>query len=164
MCNSEYSQSQYTMLLRCANLGDMTEWNYWREQNPSESINLSGAFFIRSNLSGANLKGANLTKANLWGANLNDTDLHYANLEKTYLLFADLDGVRGLDSTDQFTYVKHQAEEIKIYLKHLEDSKEEMSLTEKHCRTIDNAINKIRFEYSRYAPNNDDIKTSKFVA
>ena len=84
----------------------------WREQYPSELIDLSGAHLIGAHLSGANLSwanlsgahligadfsgadlsGANLSGANLSGANLSGANLNWANLSGAYLSVANLSG------------------------------------------------------------------------
>ncbi|MGR3279868.1 pentapeptide repeat-containing protein, partial [Acaryochloris marina NIES-2412] len=50
-------------------------WNQWREKNPNQEINLSGA-----DLSGADLHGADLHNAKLSSAKLNGADLRSADL------------------------------------------------------------------------------------
>ena len=54
----QFNESQYEILIRCSEKGDMTQWNEWRENNQKVSILLEGANFI-----GANLEGAELWKA-----------------------------------------------------------------------------------------------------
>ena len=60
----QFNESQYKILIRCSNKGDLTQWNEWRENNQKVSILLEGANFIS-----ANLAGADLWKANLAGKN-----------------------------------------------------------------------------------------------
>ena len=61
----QFNESQYEILIRCSDKGDLTEWNEWRENNQTVSILLEGANFMS-----ANLAGADLWKANLKGAKL----------------------------------------------------------------------------------------------
>ena len=80
-----FSQEQYDMLKRCSDNKNMTEWNQWREENPSVKVTLQGA-----KLSGTNLRKANLKTANLYGAHLKGAILNFADLEHSTLLGADL--------------------------------------------------------------------------
>lgn len=57
-------------------------WNKWREENPEEPIDLSGADLLEADLSNANLLSADLSMAELNGANLSRADLCSANLDK----------------------------------------------------------------------------------
>lgn len=72
-------------------------WNEWRENNPEEKPDLSGADLKEADLSGANLRKTDLRKANLNGASLYGADLREANLSRadlreTNLKEADLSG------------------------------------------------------------------------
>jgi uncharacterized protein YjbI with pentapeptide repeats len=82
-------------------------WNKWRENNPSITPDLSGAYLFkvdlsfaylgRANLSGADLSFAYLIRANLSGArfiraNLSGADLSFAYLFRAKLFSADLSG------------------------------------------------------------------------
>ena len=60
-------------------------WGRWRQQNPNELPDLSGADLLgaelrKAQLKGAKLTGANLRLADLTGANLQDADLSYAEM------------------------------------------------------------------------------------
>lgn len=89
------------------------EWNQWRQENPQESIDLTGtnllgrdftkinfekvnlsrAVLSGVNLKGGNLKGANLSSIHLQGADLTGSDFSEANLEGAHLsdaLFTDV--------------------------------------------------------------------------
>ena len=61
----QFDESQYEILIKCSDKGDLTKWNERRENNQKVPILLEGANFI-----GANLAGADLWKANLKGAKL----------------------------------------------------------------------------------------------
>ena len=65
-------------------------WNEWREENPEEKPDLSGANLIRADLSGADLREADLQKADLWDANLSGANLSEANLMEANLSGAGL--------------------------------------------------------------------------
>ena len=67
-------------------------WNSWREQNPTEIPDLSGADLSRANLAGADLSRTNLTHANLSFAYLHDANLTGANLSNATLVETDLSG------------------------------------------------------------------------
>jgi len=69
-------------------------WNQWREQNPDESIDLSGADLRGTALSKANLKGANLKQAKLQFSNLAGALLGDANMEQARLQEANLQGAQ----------------------------------------------------------------------
>jgi uncharacterized protein YjbI with pentapeptide repeats len=88
----QFDESQYDLLIKCSNKGDMTQWNKWRENNPKVSILLEGANFINADLAGADLWNANLAGANLRNANLAGADLWKANLKSTELMSASLKG------------------------------------------------------------------------
>ena len=88
----QFDESQYDLLIKCSDKGDMTQWNKWRENNPKVSILLEGANFINADLAGADLWNANLAGANLRNANLAGADLWKANLKSTELRSASLKG------------------------------------------------------------------------
>ena len=72
-------------------------WNQWREDNPDQEIDLSGADFSGADFSGADFSGADfsgadLSDADLSGANLNRVDLSGANLIDADLDRVDLSG------------------------------------------------------------------------
>ena len=81
----QFDESQYEILIKCSDKGDLTEWNEWRENNQKASILLEGANFISANLDGADLWNANLAGADLKNVNLTDADLKQANLKSTDL-------------------------------------------------------------------------------
>jgi uncharacterized protein YjbI with pentapeptide repeats len=60
-------------------------WNEWREKEPDEEIDLSGA-----DLSQAKLRGAKLNDAILSGADLSKVDLREADLREAFLLQTNL--------------------------------------------------------------------------
>lgn len=68
-------------------------WNTWREENPVDQPDLSGADLREANLNGANLVGTKLVAANLSGAaliraDLSGADLRGADLTRAYLVDA----------------------------------------------------------------------------
>lgn len=72
-------------------------WNKWREENPEEPIDLSGADLLEADLSkaelnGADLRGAELNGARLRQANLRQAWLTGARLRDAHLSGADLTG------------------------------------------------------------------------
>jgi uncharacterized protein YjbI with pentapeptide repeats len=98
----QFDESQYEILIKCSDKGDLTQWNEWRENNQTVSIlleganfrgaNLAGADLWKANLAGANLRNTNLEGADLWNANLKSTDLWNANLKGADLINANLAG------------------------------------------------------------------------
>ena len=62
------ANEQHVELLKKGSEG----WNAWRDQNPDEAVDLSGADLRGVKISKANLKGANLAEAKLQFANLSD--------------------------------------------------------------------------------------------
>jgi uncharacterized protein YjbI with pentapeptide repeats len=88
----QFDESQYEILIKCSDKGDLTEWNEWRENNQKASILLEGANFINANLDGADLWNANLAGADLRNVNLAGADLGEANLKSTNLWNANLKG------------------------------------------------------------------------
>ena len=96
----QFDESQYEILIKCSDKGDLTEWNEWRENNQTVSVLLEGANFIganlegadlwKANLAGANLRNVNLEGADLWKANLKGTELWNGNLKGAELISADL--------------------------------------------------------------------------
>ena len=87
---SRFSQEQYEMLLRCSEKNDMTEWNKWREEHPSEEILLNDASFVNAFLMRANLANAKLERAHLEHAILDETHLENAYFMGAHLEHADL--------------------------------------------------------------------------
>jgi uncharacterized protein YjbI with pentapeptide repeats len=87
---------QYDMLNRCSDKKDITEWNEWREKNPTDDVFLEGA-----NLDNCYLRGAFLNtgkfkddrgrkfdftgKVYLDSANLNRAKLESAWLQRSYI-------------------------------------------------------------------------------
>ena len=67
-------------------------WNKWREQNPAEKPDLSGADLRGAKLKLADLNGAKLNLAELCGADLNGAKLELADLSCADLSGADLRG------------------------------------------------------------------------
>ena len=64
----------------------------WRQANPGQRLDLSGADLSEANLFEANLSGAELSRANLIGAYLSRADLSEAYLSQANLSGADLIG------------------------------------------------------------------------
>jgi len=95
----QFSQEQYDMLKRCSEKNNMTEWNEWRNHNPSQDVLLEGAdlkdCWLRgvllntkgsSQFSGeVHLEGAILTRAHLIEANF-----ECSRMESAQLYAADL--------------------------------------------------------------------------
>ena len=76
-------------------------WNSWREENPKNHPDLSGADLQEADLQGINLENANLKETilfdvNFQGANLQHADLQQANLYEANLTRADLRGANLL--------------------------------------------------------------------
>ena len=90
----QFDESQYEILIKCSDKGDLTEWNEWRENNQKASILLEGAIFINANLDGVDLWNANLAGADLRNVNLEGADLGEANLKSTDLWKANLKGAK----------------------------------------------------------------------
>ena len=91
----QFDGSQYEILIKCSDKGDLTKWNEWRENNQTVSILLEGANFKGANLAGAdlwsaNLEGANFRNVNLKGAELISANLAGADLRNVNLAGADL--------------------------------------------------------------------------
>ncbi|MGZ6391902.1 MAG: pentapeptide repeat-containing protein [Ktedonobacterales bacterium] len=57
-------------------VGNVTEWNRWREEHPDEETDVTGADLRDADLWDTNLHRATLWKANLQGASLAYTRLH----------------------------------------------------------------------------------------
>ncbi|MDY0094177.1 MAG: pentapeptide repeat-containing protein [Candidatus Vecturithrix sp.] len=69
--------------------GGLKSWNYWREQNPHEILDLQEINLEGANLEGANFKDVNLARANLRWANLKRADFTNADLSNASLMMAD---------------------------------------------------------------------------
>ena len=83
----QFDESQYGILLKCSDRGDLTEWNEWRENNQIVSILLEG-----DNLAGANLTNVNLAGADLWHANLKGAKFIAAIVDtQTFIWGCDFD-------------------------------------------------------------------------
>lgn len=112
----KFKQEHYDLLMKCAEKGDMTEWNEWykryREERRDvgvdagallEGVNLSvahleGADLSEALLEGADLSVAHLERANLSGAHLEDAVLFGAHLEGANLFGANLVGANLVDA------------------------------------------------------------------
>jgi hypothetical protein len=68
----------------------VTNWNKWREDNPSIKPDLSGANLRFAVLNGANLQGVNLTNSNLELSSLVGTNLRGANFTGSNLSQANI--------------------------------------------------------------------------
>jgi uncharacterized protein YjbI with pentapeptide repeats len=78
----QFDESQYEILIKCSDKGDLTQWNEWRENNQKVSILLEGANFISANLAGADL----------WKANLQGTKIIAAIVDRqTFIWDCDFD-------------------------------------------------------------------------
>lgn len=88
----KFSQEQYDMLMLCSKKKDITDWNEWREKNPSVEIWLEGAKLRNAHLEDANLSLAHLENAVLWGAHLKNANLCGAHLERADFNGTDLQG------------------------------------------------------------------------
>lgn len=86
----KYNKEQYEMLRRCSEKKDISEWNNWRSENPTEDIMLQGAHLHEFHLAGANLAGANLEGAILETAKLAGVCFQGAVLKSARLKGADL--------------------------------------------------------------------------
>ena len=73
----------------------VTDWNTWREANPTVSIDLSSASLGGMDPSDADLTSANLTNTSLTSANLTSAKLTSANLKGAYFNNAILNGVNS---------------------------------------------------------------------
>jgi len=96
------NQEQYSLLCRCADKGDFSEWNSWVARDKPE-IKLARANLANLNLMGiqlqsARLEGADLRTAILKGVYLNEADLREADLTNADLSEAHLEGAY-LDKT-----------------------------------------------------------------
>jgi hypothetical protein len=93
----KFRQEHYNLLKRCAEKGDMTEWNEWYEgyqKARRKSGEDTGAWLEGANLKEANLQGAYLEEAYLKEANLQGAHLERAYLEGAYLEGANLQGAQ----------------------------------------------------------------------
>ena len=97
----KFDQAHYDLLVKCAEKGDMTEWNEWYKeyQNTQHTVWcdigawLEGADLSRAHLEGADLSYAHLEGADLSYAHLEGADLSYAHLEGANLFISHLEGV-----------------------------------------------------------------------
>ncbi|HVB22591.1 MAG TPA: pentapeptide repeat-containing protein [Ktedonobacteraceae bacterium] len=71
-------------------LQGVKNWNTWRAEHPTDTLDLSNANLIGANLSDASLNGAYLSNASLNRSNLIGADLSNASLNGAYLIGADL--------------------------------------------------------------------------
>jgi uncharacterized protein YjbI with pentapeptide repeats len=100
-----FDKSQYEILIRCSEKGDLKAWNNRRKSMKEAPIllegadldgvdlpgaDLSNADLLGAELCNANLRGAAFRCANLTGANLSEADLEGANLQKANLVAAEL--------------------------------------------------------------------------
>lgn len=96
-----FKQEHYDLLMKCAEKGDMTEWNEWYEKYREgksweewgawlDGVNLKGKYLEGGDLFMAHLEKANLVEANLKGANLSNAHLKDAKLLESHLERADL--------------------------------------------------------------------------
>jgi hypothetical protein len=90
-------QSQYELLVRCAEEGDFSPWNQWRLEEGAQ-IMLDGAELSNMNLEGANLSYAHLREANIMDAELQGVDLTFARLEEAQFSYSHLEKARMMDA------------------------------------------------------------------
>ena len=109
-CNIE----QYSLLKRCSENRNITEWNNWRRDNPKKEIWLSGA-----DLLDAHLKGVDLFEAHLEGAYLIKTHLEGAFFQRAHLEGA-IAPLAHLKSAD---LINAHLEGAELFQAHLEDAK-----------------------------------------
>ncbi|MCK5617078.1 pentapeptide repeat-containing protein [Candidatus Pacearchaeota archaeon] len=86
-----YDEEQFAMLKRCSDAGDITEWNKWREENPSKDICLDGAC-----LKNFILKDVLLTKGSIEKLG-DDPEIHLEGevyLREAFFRNADLENAR----------------------------------------------------------------------
>ncbi len=79
----------------------VSAWNQWREANPQERPDLSGADLFDKHLGGVNFSRANMVGARLMRTDLTNADLHFCNLICANLMQATLTGA-NLDGADLF--------------------------------------------------------------
>jgi len=84
------NQDQVRMLQSFINKGDIRGWNSWREENPAEKIDLSGADLRDTDLRDINLSDANLENSDFAGVLLCAANVRNANLYKANLCRADI--------------------------------------------------------------------------
>jgi uncharacterized protein YjbI with pentapeptide repeats len=92
-----FSQDQYVMLKRCADKGDMTEWNKWREDHSEYDIQdvlLEGGDFSSWNLKGVNLGTYRQYERQTAEVFLSQANFDKAHLEKSQFEFSHLEGTR----------------------------------------------------------------------
>ena len=87
-----FSQEQYDLLMKCSEIGDMTEWNEWRREHQFHPVLLEGAKFDNAQLDGADLRAANLRNAHFRKAKMRSADLEDACLQDAQLTNANLQG------------------------------------------------------------------------
>jgi uncharacterized protein YjbI with pentapeptide repeats len=87
-----FDEAQYNRLLRCSSAGNPSEWNAWREANPSQAVELDGAQLDEANLDGMNLEDAFLRGASLNEASLRKASLNGARMSRAQAYKARFDG------------------------------------------------------------------------
>lgn len=88
------SKRQLSILRRCSNQKDVTDWNEWRKRHPRLPVFLEGADLEQAHLEEADLVGAYLQAAELDWANMKGARLRRAHLEGAYLSQANLQDTR----------------------------------------------------------------------
>ena len=93
---------QHALLVQCAKIQNVGQWNDWRAANPETEIWLEGstapgmapegAIFQFMNLSGVNLNNAHLAGAHFYQAKLQDANISFADLRGADLRGANLRG------------------------------------------------------------------------
>lgn len=80
---------------------NVEEWNNWRINDITITVDLQGANLKNANLQGANLEKANLHGANLMSADLQGAKLHHAKLTEANMTRTNLElaGLIGADLT-----------------------------------------------------------------
>lgn len=111
-----FGGEQLELLMKCSAGRDMTEWNEWRKQNPTQpillqNVNIPKAYLRGADLSFADFRGANLRGADLSGTKLCDFNRRWADLRCADFSEADLCGtdfrganLRGADFSRAYLY------------------------------------------------------------
>lgn len=86
-------QRAIELLYRCVKIGDMNEWNLWRQSNPEIEIKLEGI-----DLYGANLRNVDFHNTDLRFASLESCDLSFANLEGANLSPSNLNSATLIET------------------------------------------------------------------
>ena len=114
---------QLSLLKKCSEEKDMTEWDKWRKENPDEEIWLQGANLDATNLEDINLMSAYLQRASFVDAHLENAYLEDASLEKADLMNAHLEGANLYRSyLEEASFLGAHLEGANLSLAHLENA------------------------------------------